>query len=155
MSPPRVVEVAPGGILAVHPGGEGGLANPPGSSLAFQVYCGNQQGLFLDQELFMCLWQPSQSKTLPDGHNTQQPRPPRAVRLFPACKNNKQLPVCSSLGSSSPVLHVSVPGGSSCAWLRLDHVAGDGSQKGWVTLWFPPLGLSRSLVCRTGPLKFS
>lgn len=70
----------------MHPGGEGGLANPPGSSLAFQVYCGNQQGLFLDQELFMCLWQPSQSKTLPDGHNTQQPRPPRAVRLFPALK---------------------------------------------------------------------
>lgn len=106
--------------------GREGSAPPPGFSLGFQVHPGNQQSLSLDQELFLCLWQPSQSKMLANGHNVQRPPPPRTVRLFPACKNNKQLP--EQRQPSFPRL--------SPWWLllplslRLDHVAGGWSPEG-------------------------
>lgn len=106
--------------------GREGFAHPPGSSLGFHVCCTNQWGLSLDQELFLCLWQPSQSRMLTDGHNMQQPRPPRTVSLFPACKNNKQLP-----GQQQPsVLHLSPWRLLLCLSLRLDHVAGGWVQEG-------------------------
>lgn len=93
----------------------------------------------MDQELLLCLWQPNQSKMLTDGHSMQQPRPPRTVRLFPACKNNKQLPEQQqpSFPRLSPwrlLLSLS---------LRLDHAAG-----GWV-----PAGLGHFVVSPYGSFQ--
>lgn len=112
--------------MAVHSCGEGRVCP---SSRLFTWLPGmlyKQRGLSLDQELFPCLWQLSQSKMLADGHNMQQPRPPRTVSLFPACKNNKQLPE----QQQPSVLHLSPWWLLLCLSLRLDHVAGGWVQEG-------------------------